>query len=249
MGAMMACFFSDAGYSVQIADVRLGPVDWELVAANDVVMLAVPISAVDDAAERLGPFTRSDGLVIDVSSLKAGPLKAMLDHCRGDVIGTHPLFGPSAGSLKGQIVFICPERGGRWIGWLRSFLERSGSIVVEIDAERHDRLMATVQLLRHMLLLSLGLTLKQTGFDLQSDLAVAGPWFGELVDMLARQLQQPPELYAELAARNAASAEIAGHFLSAAADISAAYAGRDFDKLVGLIREISSYIRPDQALT
>jgi len=239
MGSLLAGVFTDAGYPVHVADVSDDPVDWRSVAQSDVVVLATPISTIEDVAGKLGPFTRAEGVVIDICSLKAGPIHSMLNHCRGEVIGSHPLFGPGVASLKDQLVFICPVRTERWIGWFRSFMEDRGATLKDIDPVEHDHLMGTVQVLRHMLIFSFGRSLTKLGFDPGEHLSLAGPWFSQLMGMLKNQLGDNPELYPELSFPNPATPEVTAAFLKAASEVAKAYLNGSRDELVGLIKEIA----------
>lgn len=242
MGKMMARFFVEAGYPVRIADRMAGPVDWQSIAQNDVVLLAVPIPEVEGVLREIGPHTIERGVVIDIASLKEAPVRAMLEHCRGEIIGTHPLFGPATASLEGQLVFLCPAKSTRWIVWLRAFLADLGAEVAEIDPLRHDRLMGTVQVLRHMLLFTFGRTLMQIDFDLASDLKLSGPLFSQLVGLLRRQIHQSPDLFANLAIHNPATEEVSDRFLEAAREICQSYGSQDRLRIVPLIEEVSSYL-------
>ncbi len=238
MGSLLTGLFTDAGYPVHVADVSEDPIDWRSVAQSDVVVLATPISTIEDIAGRLGPFTREDGVVIDICSLKVSPIHSMLRHCRGEVIGSHPLFGPGVTSLQGQLVFICPARTERWIGWFRAFLEERGARLKDIDPAEHDRLMGTVQVLRHMLIFSFGRSLTKLGFDPEAHLSLAGPWFSQLMGMLKNQLGENPGLYPELSFPNPATPEVTAAFLKAASEVAKAYLNGDRNELVGLIHEI-----------
>ena len=243
MGKMMARFFAEAGYSVRIADSMTGPVDWQSMARNDVVLLAVPIPELEGVVRQIGPYTSESGVVMDIASLKDAPVRAMLTYCRGEVIGCHPLFGPSAASLEGQLVFLCPAKSTRWIGWLKAFLADRGAETAEIEPLRHDRLMGTVQVLRHMLLFTFGRTLMDLDFDPASELKLSGPHFSHLVGLLTRQVQQSPDLFANLAIHNPATNEVSHHFLAAAREIAQSYGSGDVSHLGRVIKEVSSYVR------
>jgi len=242
MGRAMGRFFTEAGYPVEVADTVDGPISWESIAENDVILLAVPIPAVEGVVRDLGPFTRENGLVMDIASIKDAPVQSMLQHCRGEVIGTHPLFGPSTASLEKQVVFLCPGRSKQWIDWLMVFLADQGTRVVEIEPDKHDRLMGTVQVLRHMLLLCLGRSLMSLDFDLANDLPSSGPWFSHLVEMLRHQMDQSPELYADIASHNPATPEVADHFLHAVEEITASYLSKNHSNMIRIMNEVSSYM-------
>lgn len=243
MGKLMARFFVEAGYPVRIADSMTGSVDWQSIARNDVVLLAVPIPELEGVVRNIGPHTPESGVVIDIASLKDAPVRAMLAYCRGEVIGSHPLFGPSTASLEGQLFFLCPAKSTRWIVWLKAFLADRGAEIAEIDPLRHDRLMGTVQVLRHMLLFTFGRTLMDLDFDLASELKLSGPLFSQLAGLLSRQVEQSPDLFANLAIHNPTTDEVSHHFLAAAREIGQSYGSGDVSHLVRVIEEVSSHFR------
>lgn len=241
MGSLMARLLQEAGYGVECADTRKDKASAERVAQNDVVILAVPISSLETVVKQIGPFTREDGAVIEIASVKQEPVRFMPEHCRGEVVCSHPLFGPSITSLKDQVVFLCPVEPGRWTEWFRSFFSERGARVVDIGPERHDRLMATVQVLRHLLLFCFGRTLTELNFNLEDDLNVSGPWFSCLVEMLRRQLDQSPNLYADLALHNPAVNEVARRFIEAANEAGTLFESLDGDGIKNYISQIRPF--------
>jgi prephenate dehydrogenase len=129
--------------------------DWASVAAADIVVLAVPVQAIEGALRAIAPHLRRSTLVVDVCSVKLGPLAAMQRLLPADceILGTHPLFGPQSArhGLRGSGIALVPVRGRKWrrvAAFLKCVL---GLDVVVTTAERHDRDMAYVQGLTHML--------------------------------------------------------------------------------------------------
>lgn len=242
MGRWLEARLEEDGHQVRVADRGHGPPLAELAAACPVLILAVPVPAVARVMAQVGPFTRSDGLLLDIASLKEAPLAAMLQHARGEVIGGHPLCGPTAPSLAGQVFFVCPGRGNRWRAWLGDWLARAGARVVEMEAAAHDRLMAQVQSLRHMLLLGLGHTLLEAGFDPGRDLPLAGPWFGSLLGLLEHQGRQPAELYADLALNNPAAPPLLAALAGSLARIAELAAAGDRRGLVEMMDQVRDYL-------
>ena len=202
MGGWLARALEKAGQKVFIADAKDGEVSHEFVRRHRVLILAVPISRVGEVMQRIGPRTLQDGVVMDICSLKQGPMASMLEHAQGEVVGLHPMFGPSAKGFKGQTVFMSQGRGDRWHKWMSRFLKEQQAKVVEIEPKKHDQLMAQVQSLRHLWLLCLGQALEDLGYDPASELDISGPWFKTLLAMLGHQCEQPGELYTELAMNN-----------------------------------------------
>jgi len=131
----------------------------EMARRCDIVIVGVPISATCDVIRLVGPLVRRESLLMDLTSLKAEPVKAMLESSTSDVIGLHPLFGPDVPSLDGQNIVLCPARGTKWLPRVKELFLSRGARLVEASPERHDELMAFVQDSRH-LTPSLGLALR-----------------------------------------------------------------------------------------
>ena len=126
-------------------------------AACDAVLLAVPVQTLREVLESIAPHVREGSLVADVCSVKTEPIRLMLDALppHAQVLGTHPLFGPQtaseAGSVVGQTVALCPARmDPAWLAHVRELLTSLGLNVIETDADEHDRQMAWVQVLTHL---------------------------------------------------------------------------------------------------
>jgi prephenate dehydrogenase len=202
MGLWFRHLFEGLGHRVEVASRRTPLTPAQLAERADVLMLAVPIPAVERVAAELGPKVREGGLLMDLTGLKAPALKAMLEHSRGEVIGAHPLFGPDAASLVGHTVVLCPARGERWLPWVRGLLEAQGARVVLSDASRHDRMMAAVQGLTHFDTLVFALTLARLKVNLADLLLFATPNFRVKLAQAARLLRQDPALYAEMESAN-----------------------------------------------
>lgn len=124
------------------------------VAACDIVVLAVPVDSLAEAIAALRPHLRAGTIVLDVGSVKIEPARQLLaglpDHV--EVIGTHPLFGPQSAreGLKGLKIALCPIRGDslwRIAAFLRHKLKLD---VILTTPDAHDRDMALVQGLTHL---------------------------------------------------------------------------------------------------
>lgn len=212
MGSWLFNQLEQSGFSIKGID-RNSPEVLEEFADNiDIMILAVPFESLHDVTRIVGPVMNPSSLLMDITSLKEEPVRQMLNNSVCEVIGAHPMFGPSAESFAGQLCYISPARSEHWLPKVEKQLLNMGARVRIISPEKHDRLMATVQTLRHVALTSLGLTLKQTGFDLEKDLDISGQWFQDLARMMIHQFEQPSGLYAELALNNRHSKEILQNF-------------------------------------
>jgi prephenate dehydrogenase len=116
-------------------------------AAQPVVVLAVPVSALRRTLRRIRVHLAPGALVVDVCAVKVLPVRWMMEILPPSVsvLGTHPLFGPESdtGTLRGQRIVICPARitPGR-LRSLRNTAIRKGLRVHLMSPRQHDRLMA-----------------------------------------------------------------------------------------------------------
>lgn len=246
MGAWLRRLLEPVVGRLLTADAKGDPATPEWVAACQMIILAVPVDAVEGVMEAIGPHTDPEGVVVDISSLKQMPLASMLAHARGEVVGAHPLFGPGAPSLKDQVVFLSQGRGQRWLAWLKRFLRQQGARPVVMAPERHDRLMAQVQTLRHLLLYAFGWSLMQMGYCPETDGDISGPWFRELLTLLARQSLQPAGLYADLALQNPGGLDAARTLMQGLGSMVAALEGKDRGALVDTMEQVGAFIKNSQ---
>lgn len=124
------------------------------VAGCDLVVIAAPVAATAQICQTISPMLRPGALVVDVGSVKVKPAADMLAHLPAhvEIAGLHPLFGPqSAGDgVAGHRVVLCPLRGRRSLR-LAAVLRRMGLQVQIATPEAHDREMAMVQGVTHMI--------------------------------------------------------------------------------------------------
>jgi prephenate dehydrogenase len=90
--------------------------------------------------------------VVDVGSVKVKPAEIMEKLLPGDVavVATHPLFGPQSAcnGILGLRIAICPIRGRRFR--VAAFCRKLGLDVIITTPEEHDRDVAEVQGLTHL---------------------------------------------------------------------------------------------------
>jgi prephenate dehydrogenase len=124
-------------------------------ARQDIILLALPFRHFRSVAQEIAPHLRPGSLVVDVCSIKTKPLLILEEELPPtvDIIGMHPLFGPQSGrdGIKGLRIVLCPVRGGRG-PIVERFLRRELELeVIRMTAEQHDRQMAYVQGLTHLI--------------------------------------------------------------------------------------------------
>ncbi len=133
------------------------------VTGADLVILCAPVGAYADLAAAIAPHLAEGAIVTDVGSTKVsvlrdvGPLLPAHTH----FIPGHPLAGtefsgPDAGFatlFEGRWTLLTPPPGTdeTAVARLRLFWERAGAQVAVMDAPHHDRVLAIVSHLPHLL--------------------------------------------------------------------------------------------------
>ncbi|MDC7683614.1 prephenate dehydrogenase [Asticcacaulis sp. BYS171W] len=130
-------------------------VSLEEAAGCKVVILATPIRTLKELATKIGPHVPLDGLVIDVGSVKVKPAAWLQEALppQVSILCTHPLFGPQSAKygIHGMEIVVCPVRV-RHLKPIVQFFERTLDLKVSLATpEIHDRALAAVQGLTHMI--------------------------------------------------------------------------------------------------
>ena len=250
MGRCMAQLFADLGHVVMISDLDTQLTPEEAAAAADVVVISVPIDNTVEVIRRVGPKVKDDGLIMDVTSVKTAPLKAMLDASSANVVGAHPLFGPSVHSLQGQRVVLCPGRGDAWLKWVRQTFQSRGLVVMEASPEDHDRIMSVVQVLVHFSTEVMGRTLTRLGVSIDQTLAFMSPIYLMELIMTARHFAQSPKLYASIQMANSATPDVTRAFLEAAEELRQLSVSKDHAGFERMFDEVGTFFGAftDQAM-
>lgn len=202
MGAFFSKLLKDYGLSVLEIEIDT-PSDArrELLSSSQAILFAVPISSAGSIIDEILPLAPQNALLVDLTSLKVKPLEAMMRH-RGEVLGLHPMCAPSAAGLLNQPVVACMGRCAERSQLFLKLLGDLGARVIEMEAERHDRLMAVVQGLNHFYSIAFAHALRALGFSAEDTLQVASPVYELRMELIGRILAQNPELYVDIEREN-----------------------------------------------
>lgn len=129
----------------------------------DVVVLAAPVRVIIEMLQmRLGAYLRSNTLVIDIGSAKQDIVDAMAQLPIGvNAIGGHPMTGKEDNGIQGadprlyqnRPFVLCPSRRTTPAARLRALalVETLGALPIEMEAERHDQIVAGISHLPYLL--------------------------------------------------------------------------------------------------
>jgi prephenate dehydrogenase len=163
-------------YAVQNKIVDMATDDLrEGVSRADAVILAAPVRAITDMLQqRVGSYLRSNTFVIDLGSTKYDICQAMANLPIGvHAIGGHPMTGKERSGIdasdadlyRGRPFVLCPNRRTTPAARVRAraMVEAVGALTIEMQPERHDRLVAAISHLPYLLSTALVATVAREG--------------------------------------------------------------------------------------
>lgn len=226
MGRWFCRFLSSQGYRVAVADPHMpsGVLD------HDVIVVASALRATNVVLHALAE-RHPRGLVFDVGSLKSplrSGLRALAD-AGVRVASIHPMFGPETRLLSGRHVVCCGVADPAPLAEVRALFAPTMAILVDMDLDEHDRVMAYVLGLSHAVNLAFITALGGSG-ELAGRLsAVSSTTFDAQLALAARVAEENPELYFDIQALNDYGEAALESLEAAVAEVHRAVASRDAD--------------------
>jgi len=237
IGRWFARFFSEEGYPVLVSGRREGPDLPEMAGKCPVVIVSVPIGVTCEVIRKVGPHMKADSLLMDLTSLKEEPVRAMLEASVSEVLGLHPLFGPGEPSMAGQNIVLCPGRGNQWLSWIRELFKKNGACLVEATPARHDEIMAFVQAGNHLHTILLGLILREAGLEPAILERFSTPALRAKMGLIQKVFSHPT-LYAEIITGNPGIGRVASLFEGKIVELMLATEKRSAGELMKLMEKI-----------
>jgi prephenate dehydrogenase len=184
----------------------------EQAAAREIVIVAVPVRVMREVFAQIAPHLTQGALVIDVGSVKMLPAQWMAELLpeHVDLVATHPLFGPQSakGGLAGLRLVVCPIRGAR-ADKVAASGRSLGLTVTVTTAEEHDREMAYVQALTHLI----GRSLVNLNIP---DEQLKTPSYQHLLELCGLIGSDTFELFTAIQTQNPFAADVAEAFVAEA---------------------------------
>ena len=176
MGRWFTKFFKEEDYSVIVSSrtkekllalkdefgIEIAEDNVVAIEGADRILLCVPLENLETVLEEISSHIRSKQIVMDICSIKEIPVNLLHKYVKkGIVLGTHPVFGPGAKSIKGQNYVLTPvnDKEMKIAMKFGTWLEEKGAKVVITSPRDHDELMSVVLGFPHFLGLVVGDTL------------------------------------------------------------------------------------------
>lgn len=150
----------------------------EAVEGADLVILAVPVGAMQKVAERIAPALKQGAIVTDTGSVKMAVIEAVKPFCRPGVefVPGHPIAGtefsgPEAGFVelfenRWCILTPLPDTGVRSVEKVTKLWEECGARIEIMDPSHHDLVLGITSHLPHLI----AYTIVGTATELEDDI-------------------------------------------------------------------------------
>ena len=178
----------------------------EAAARADLILLATPVGGLGDVLSRMRAHLRSDTVLTDGGSTKAEVVEAArvaLGDRVAQFVPGHPIAGAErsgpeaadAGLYRKRTVILTPlaENGESSLELVRRAWRACGADVIDMDADAHDRVLASVSHLPH-LLSAVYMEQVAEAADAATRLALAGSGFRDFTRIAAGS----PEMWRDI---------------------------------------------------
>jgi len=183
----------------ELAGVEIA-INVEAVKDADVIVVSVPIASFEEVVKEIAPYTHSEQIIMDVTSIKTSPVDIMHKYIKkGTILGTHPVFGPGARSLVNQNFVLTPTNDSEdaLADKVKEYLEARGASVTLMTPQEHDQMMAFVLGLSHFIAIVSADTLLSCD-RLEQLEAIGGTTYKVLLTLVDGVISADPELYASI---------------------------------------------------
>ena len=155
MGKSLIDFFKRNGKKVIFSDKNTEISNEEVAKNSDIIILTIPLIYYKNVLDEIQGALTKDKLLMDIGSLKEEQVKIMKNYHSGEILATHPLFGPEK-EFKGNenSIIICKINSGEKTDFLINFLKSEGLNIIEMTPEEHDEIMAYIHGLYYLMNIS-----------------------------------------------------------------------------------------------
>jgi len=258
MGQWLAGFLSAEGHRVTLIDADKKKLKklaerisyetsekLETASSAELIILSVPIKSFSAVAQGLSPFVKSHHIVLDITSIKAGPVRVMGQYLgEARLLGTHPLFGPGARGLRGQNVVLTPINSEELVRKAELWLGERGAKVKVMAPEEHDELMSIVLGLSHFIAFVAGDTLVNLE-HFKDTLEASSTTYRLLLTLIGSVVYDDAGLYSSLQLTLPGLADKEALFLKKAAEWAEVIKRGDEKELIGRIERLKAAFEQD----
>ena len=237
MGAWTASLFRASGHDVRVIDPASGNgFTVKDCADSDIIVISVPIHAVEKVLKEVDGVAKKDALIFDLSSLKTPFISALREMAtRRKMCSIHPMFGPSAKSMYNRNLIICDCGCKEAVDDVKELFDNRGGNIRIMPVEEHDGYMSYVLGLTHAVNIALFTVLDRSGHPFSDLKTVSSTTFEKGLDTNRSVAMEDPLLYYEIQHMNGSKDKMWSLFSDAVKDLMEASKDDDSSKFVAIM--------------
>lgn len=229
----------DVSVSTHVDDIRLA----------DAVIISVPVDYFEETVKQMGTHTLHHQLIFDVTSIKTLPVEMMHRYIvKGQILGTHPVFGPGARSLANQNFVLTPTtpEETKLAHKVEDFLKIREAKVQVMTPEEHDSMMSVILGLAHFIAIVSADSL--SGLEqLKKMESIGGITYKVLWTLVESVISEDPGLYASLQMNLPQLPQIQQRFLKNCTEWTELVKNKDRQEFIRRIKAIRSQLEAKSA--
>ncbi len=206
MGQWFAHFLTSQNFDVYISDLEPLSNQQNFVADytsidldHDYVIIATPIQKSAEIIQQLCHLKPS-GIVLDISSIKSPlrlPLRQLADSgCK--VVSIHPMFGPDIQLMSGKHVIFIDMGNEEAVNQVKQLFQPTMAERIDMKFEDHDRLIAYVLGLSHVINIAFMTVLSESGEAADALSKLSSTTFDAQLGIASSVSNENPNLYYEI---------------------------------------------------
>ena len=168
----------------------------------DIILLCLPEKETLSILTGVLQDVHTEALLVESLSVKTNFYTELQSYLKNndkgpEIVGIHPLFGPSLGCSNQSIATINYRPGQQGELFLKLFAD-AGAKLCPLNVQAHDNDMAAIQVATHAAALIYGMVLDQLGYKASENHSLWTPTHRHLLQLLARIIDCGPEVYQEI---------------------------------------------------
>ncbi len=206
MGQWFAQFLASQNFDVHINDVEPLKNQHNFVADftnielnHDYVIVATPIQKSAEILQQL-IVLKPTGIILDISSIKSPlrlPLRQLADSgCK--VVSIHPMFGPDIQLMSGKHVIFIDMGNEEAVNQVKQLFQPTMAERIDMKFEDHDRLIAYVLGLSHVVNIAFMTVLSESGEAAELLSQLSSTTFDAQLGIANKVSNENPNLYFEI---------------------------------------------------
>jgi prephenate dehydrogenase len=211
----------------------------EAVSGADLVLICATTGTVPEIISEVEPYKGPDTIVCEIASFKMKTIPALRQSGGVRPLSIHPMFGPEIASFKGETFAVVTVNDSSEESETARTLFPEAKLV-QLDAETHDRCMASILSLPYFMNLAFARILAEGDLPFMRELA--GPTFEVQISVTQSIVGESPDLIRSLINDNVFSWQLVERFKEEVEQLSTLFKtetqeiGRALAELKGLMR-------------